>query len=180
LNFDFFAGTPRLIGQPNRDAALTMPTITPFLWFDKQAEQAAKYYTSIFKRSKILGIARYTKGAPGKVGSVMTVKFRILGQDFTALNGGPVFKFNPAISFVVHCDTQKEIDYYWRRLTAGGKEVQCGWLVDKFGVSWQIVPNLLMDLLTDDKPERTERVMDAVMSMVKIDIRGLRQAAGKG
>ena len=154
-----------------------MMTITPFLWFDKQAEQAAKFYTSVFKRSKILGIARYTKGTPGKVGSVMTVRFRILGQNFTALNGGTAYKFNPAISLMVHCDTQKEIDYYWRRLSAGGKEVQCGWLVDKFGVSWQVVPNMLMDLLTDDKPARTERIMNAVMTMVKLDVGQLRRAA---
>jgi predicted 3-demethylubiquinone-9 3-methyltransferase (glyoxalase superfamily) len=154
-----------------------MPTITPFLWFNGQAEQAAKFYTSVFKRSKILGIARYTKGTPGKVGSVMTVRFRILRQEFTALNGGPEFKFNPSISLVVQCDTQKEVDYYWRKLSAGGREVQCGWLEDKFGVSWQIVPNMLLELLTDDKPARTERVMNAVMTMVKLDIRKLRRAA---
>jgi predicted 3-demethylubiquinone-9 3-methyltransferase (glyoxalase superfamily) len=154
-----------------------MPTITPFLWFNGQAEQAAKFYASVFKGSKILGIARYTKGTPGKLGSVMTVRFRILGQDFTALNGGPEYTFNPAISLMVECNTQKEIDYYWRRLTAGGKEVQCGWLVDKFGVSWQIVPKMIMKLLADDKPARTERMMNAVMTMVKLDVAQLRRAA---
>jgi predicted 3-demethylubiquinone-9 3-methyltransferase (glyoxalase superfamily) len=156
-----------------------MKKITPFLWFDRQAEEAAKYYTSVFKGSKILGITRYGKGAPGKPGSVMTVSFRILGQDFTALNGGPQFKLTPAVSFVVHCGSQKEIDHYWRRLSAGGRKVQCGWLVDKYGLSWQIVPDALVDLLTGDDPARSERVMKAVMKMVKLDIKGLRRAAAK-
>lgn len=163
--------------MPARRLSAIMKKITPFLWFDKEAEEAARFYTSIFKGSRILGIARYGKGAPGKPGSVMTVKFRILGQEFTALNGGPAFKFTPAVSFVVHCGSQKEIDYYWRRLSAGGKEVQCGWLADKYGLSWQIVPDIITELLDGEDPARSERVMKAVMKMVKLDIKGLRRAA---
>jgi predicted 3-demethylubiquinone-9 3-methyltransferase (glyoxalase superfamily) len=165
--------------MPGNQSRAIMKKITPFLWFDKQAEEAAKFYTTVFKGSKILGIARYTKGTPGKPGSVITVKFRILGQEFTALNGGPVFKFTPAVSFVVHCRSQREIDYYWRRLSAGGKKVQCGWLEDKYGVSWQVVPDVLVDLLTGNDPARAERVMKAVMKMVKLDIKRLRRAAAK-
>src|ERR1017187_6544257 len=156
-----------------------MQKITPFFWFDKQAEQAARFYTSVFKGSGILGIARYGKGSPGKPGSVMTVKFRILGQEFTALNGGPVFKFTPAISFVVHCRSQKAVDYYWRKLSMGGKKVQCGWLEDKYGVSWQIVPDVLIELLTGNDPAKAERVMKAMMKMVKLDIKRLQRAAAE-
>jgi predicted 3-demethylubiquinone-9 3-methyltransferase (glyoxalase superfamily) len=155
-----------------------MQKITPFLWFDRQAEQAAKFYSSVFKSRTPLTVTRYSKGGgPGKPGSVMTVQFRILGQEFTALNAGPQFTFNPAISFVVRCRTQKEIDYYWRKLSTGGKEVQCGWLEDRYGVSWQIVPVFIMDLISAKHPERSERVMKAVMTMVKLDIRLLKQAA---
>jgi predicted 3-demethylubiquinone-9 3-methyltransferase (glyoxalase superfamily) len=156
-----------------------MQIITPFLWFDTQAEKAAKFYTSVFKDSKIVALTRYGKGTPGRPGSVMTISFRIMGQEFTALNGGPVFKFTPAISFVVHCQNQKEIDYYWRRLSAGGKKVQCGWLQDKFGVSWQIVPDALIELLTGDDAAQAERVTKAMMKMVKLDIGRLRRAAAK-
>jgi predicted 3-demethylubiquinone-9 3-methyltransferase (glyoxalase superfamily) len=156
-----------------------MESITPFIWFDTQAEQAAKFYTTVFKNSKILRIARYSKGSPGKPGSVMTVNFRILGQEFTALNGGPVFKLTPAISFVVHCKSQKEIDFHWRKLSAGGKKMQCGWLQDKYGVSWQIVPDVLIELLTGRDPAKVERVTNALMKMVKIDIKRLRHAAAK-
>jgi predicted 3-demethylubiquinone-9 3-methyltransferase (glyoxalase superfamily) len=154
-----------------------MQKITPFLWFDGQAEEAAKFYTSVFKESGIVDVARYTRGTPGKPGSVLTVRFRILGQDFTALNGGPEHKFTPAVSFVVRCRSQAEIDYYWRRLSAGGKKVKCGWLVDRYGVSWQVVPDMLMDLLTGNDPARTERVLRAIMKMVKLDIKRLRGAA---
>jgi predicted 3-demethylubiquinone-9 3-methyltransferase (glyoxalase superfamily) len=154
-----------------------MQKITPFLWFNNQAERAARFYTSVFENSKILQVTRYSKGAPAKPGSVMTVKFRIRGQEFVALNGGPVYRFNPAVSFVVNCRTQKEIDYYWRRLSAGGKKVQCGWLVDRFGLSWQIVPQVLIDLITAEDPQKTERVTKAMMKMVKLDIRGLQRAA---
>ncbi len=153
-----------------------MQKITPFLWFDDNAEQAAKFYTSAFKGGKILATARYTETGPGKSGSVMTVKFRLLGQEFVALNGGTDFKITPAISFVVNCDTQKEIDYYWTKLSAGGKKVQCGWLEDKYGVSWQIVPSVLPDLITDKDPEKVNRVMAAMMKMVKLDLKRLQQA----
>ena len=157
-----------------------MKKITPFLWFDNKAEQAAKFYTSVFKGSKIRAITRYSEGSPGKPGSVMTVSFNILGQEFTALNGGPVYKITPAVSFVVHCSTQKEVDTYWRKLTAGGgKEIQCGWLQDKFGVSWQIVPDLLIELLTEKDPAKVKRVTLAMLKMVKLDIRLLRAAAAK-
>ncbi len=156
-----------------------MQNITPFLWFDRQAEQAAKFYTSVFKDSKVLDIARYSVASYGKAGSVMTVRFRILGQEFTALNGGPVFKFTPAISFVVHCRSQREVDYYWRRLSAGGKKVQCGWLEDKFGVSWQVVPDMLIALITSRDTAKAERVTRAMMKMVKLDIKRLRRAAAK-
>lgn len=156
-----------------------MPKITPFFWFKNDAEKAARFYTSVFKNSKILSIARYPQGSPGKPGSVMTVNFRIEGQEFTALNGGsiPGFKINPGISFVVHCRTQREVDYYWRRLSAGGKKVQCGWLEDKFGVSWQVVPDVLLKLWTTKDRAKAERVMKAMVKMVKLDIKKLEQAA---
>jgi predicted 3-demethylubiquinone-9 3-methyltransferase (glyoxalase superfamily) len=154
-----------------------MQKITPFLWFDRDAEKAARFYVSVFKGGKILKVLRYGEGGPGRPGSVMTVKFRVLGQEFTALNGGPVFKFTPAVSFVVHCTTQREVDYYWRKLTAGGKPVQCGWLEDRFGVSWQIVPDALIDLLGSKDPVRAARVTQAMMKMIKLDIRKLQEAA---
>lgn len=154
-----------------------MARISPFLWFNGKAEEAAKFYVSVFKDSKILGVARYGKAGPGPAGSVMTVNFRLLGQEFAALNGGPEFKFSPAISFVVHCETQKEVDRYWRKLSAGGKEVQCGWLEDRYGLSWQIVPNALLKLIGDRDPEKAARVMQAMLGMVKLDIKALRRAA---
>jgi predicted 3-demethylubiquinone-9 3-methyltransferase (glyoxalase superfamily) len=153
--------------------------IIPFLWFDSQAEQAAKFYVSVFKGSSILDVARYPEGSNGTPGSVMTVRFRILGQEFAALNGGPLFKFTPAVSFVVRCRNQRELDYYWRRLSAGGEKVQCGWLRDRFGLSWQIVPDGLTELLAGNDPKKAERVMRAVMKMVKLDI-GLLKKAAKG
>jgi predicted 3-demethylubiquinone-9 3-methyltransferase (glyoxalase superfamily) len=152
------------------------PKITPFLWFNDNAEAAANFYISIFENSKITGIARYTEGSPGQPGAVMTVGFRLLGQDFTALNGGPIFKFTEAVSFVVHCETQKEIDYYWSKLSAGGEAVQCGWLKDKFGLSWQIVPNALIKLMDGKDPARSTRVMKAMLKMIKLDIAGLERA----
>jgi predicted 3-demethylubiquinone-9 3-methyltransferase (glyoxalase superfamily) len=154
-----------------------MQRITPFLWFDGKAEEAAKFYTSIFKNSKIESLTRYPDGSPGPAGTVMTVSLRLDGQEFVALNGGPVFKFNEAISFVVNCETQDEVDYFWEKLSAGGKEVQCGWLKDKYGVSWQIVPTILNELLKDKDAETSKRVMQAVLSMVKLDIAGLKKAA---
>lgn len=156
-----------------------MPTITPFLWFNDNAEEAAKFYVSVFKKGKILNTSRYTEGAPGPAGSIMTVEFKILGQVFTALNGGPVFKFNEAISFVVRCKTQREVDYYWKKLSAGGKEVQCGWLQDRYGLSWQIVPTALLDLFGGKDRARSTRVMQAMLQMTKLDIKALKKAAAK-
>jgi predicted 3-demethylubiquinone-9 3-methyltransferase (glyoxalase superfamily) len=158
-----------------------MQKITPFLWFDHQAEEAAKFYTSVFKNSKVGKILRYdeaaAKAAGGTVGSVLTIEFEIEGQKFTALNGGPEFKFNESISFVVNCDTQKEVDYFWEKLTAdGGQESHCGWLKDKFGVSWQIVPTVLIEMLHEKDSEKSERVMKAMLQMQKIDISKLEAA----
>lgn len=153
-----------------------MPRITPFLWFDTQAEEAAKFYTSIFKNSKITAIARYPEGSPGPAGTVMMVGFELDGQPFTALNAGPIFKFNESISFVVHCETQEEVDEYWEKLLEGGQESQCGWLKDKFGLSWQITPNALIEMLQDKDAEKSKRVMQAMLQMRKIDIGTLKQA----
>jgi predicted 3-demethylubiquinone-9 3-methyltransferase (glyoxalase superfamily) len=158
-----------------------MQKITPFLWFDDNAEEAVKFYTSIFKNSKIGKIARYDeageKAAGRPAGSVMTVEFQLEGQDFIALNGGPHFKFTEAISFVVNCQTQEEVDYYWEKLSEEGKEVQCGWLKDKYGLSWQIVPTILGELLSDKDAAKSQRVMQAMLKMVKLDIKKLKQAA---
>jgi predicted 3-demethylubiquinone-9 3-methyltransferase (glyoxalase superfamily) len=162
-----------------------MPKITPFLWFDNQAEAAVKFYTSVFKNSKIGRIARYDKAGEGvsgrPAGSVMTVEFQIEGQKFIALNGGPQFKFNEAVSFVVNCKTQAEVDYYWKKLTAGGgKAVQCGWLNDKYGLSWQIVPTVLGELMRSKDAAKSQRVMQAMLQMVKLNIKKLKDAhAGK-
>ncbi len=153
-----------------------MPKITPFLWFDDKAEEAAKFYTSIFRNSKIRSIARYTEGSPGPAGTVMTVSFELDGQTFTVLNGGPLFKFTEAISFVVNCDTQEEVDEFWNKLSEGGAESQCGWLKDKFGLSWQIVPTVLVEMLQDKDAEKSKRVMQAMLQMKKIDIKTLKQA----
>jgi predicted 3-demethylubiquinone-9 3-methyltransferase (glyoxalase superfamily) len=153
--------------------------ITPFLWFDRQAEEAAAFYVSIFPNSKVVKVARYGESSPGPAGSVMTVEFQLQGQSFVALNGGPHFKFTEAISVVVYCETQEEVDAYWEKLSAGGAEVQCGWLKDKFGLSWQIVPTVLPKLLTDPDPVKSGRVMQAMMTMTKIDIRALEQAYAK-
>ena len=153
-----------------------MPKITPFLWFDNQAEEAMNFYVSIFKNSKVLSVNRYGDGAPGPKGTVMTANFELDGQMFTALNGGPMYTFSPAISFVVHCETQAEVDEYWEKLSEGGKENQCAWLDDKFGVSWQIVPNALIELLGDPDPVKAGRVMQAMLQMTKIDIEKLKQA----
>jgi predicted 3-demethylubiquinone-9 3-methyltransferase (glyoxalase superfamily) len=151
--------------------------ITPFLWFDGQAEEAANFYVSIFPNSKVGSTSRYGEAGPGPKGSVMTIAFDLDGLSFTALNGGPVFKFTEAISLVVHCETQAEVDHYWDKLSAGGSEVQCGWLKDKYGLSWQIVPNALIELVQDKDPAKSQRVMAAMMQMKKIDIAGLKAAA---
>jgi predicted 3-demethylubiquinone-9 3-methyltransferase (glyoxalase superfamily) len=153
------------------------PRISPFLWFDAQAEEAAKFYTAIFPNSKIVRIAHNTESAPGPTGAVLTVEFSLDGQEFTALNGGPNFRFSQAISFVVHCETQQEVDYYWEKLLAGGEAQQCGWLTDKFGLSWQIVPTVLPELLSDPDTRKVDRAMAAMMKMVKLDIEGLKKAA---
>jgi predicted 3-demethylubiquinone-9 3-methyltransferase (glyoxalase superfamily) len=153
-----------------------MQRITPFLWFDNNAEEAAQFYTSIFKDSKILSTVRYGEAGPGPKGTVMIVRLLLQGQEFIALNGGPLFKFTEAVSFVVNCETQQEVDEYWSKLTAGGKEVQCGWLKDKYGLSWQIVPTILGQLMQDKDPEKTKRVTQAMLQMVKIDIEGLKRA----
>jgi predicted 3-demethylubiquinone-9 3-methyltransferase (glyoxalase superfamily) len=160
----------------------TVQRITPFLWFDNQAEEAAKHYVGIFKNSKILNVARY--GEAGREvhkrppGSVMVIEFELDGQTFTALNGGPLFKFNESISFVITCKDQEEVDYYWEKLTAGGDPgaQQCGWLKDKFGLSWQVVPTRLKELLGDPDPEKSRHAMLAMLQMKKIDIEGLERA----
>ena len=152
--------------------------ITPFLWFDNQAEAAAQFYTSIFKNSKILHVSRYGDAGPGPKGSVMVVNFQLAGQEFTALNGGPLFKFSEAFSFVVNCENQQEIDEYWSKLTSGGgEESMCGWLKDKFGFSWQIVPTVLGKLMSDKDPQKANGVMQALLKMKKLDIAKLQAAA---
>jgi predicted 3-demethylubiquinone-9 3-methyltransferase (glyoxalase superfamily) len=164
------------------EGEITMQKVTPFLWFDDQAEEAAEFYTSIFKNSKIGRTTRYGKegyeihGKPA--GTAMTVEFEIDGQPFTALNGGPVFQFNEAISFQVRCDTQEEVDYYWDKLSEGGDEKaqQCGWLKDKFGVSWQIVPTILSELVGDSDSEKSQRAMKAMLQMKKMDLEALERA----
>ena len=154
-----------------------MPKITTFLTFDHQADEAAKLYTSVFKNSKIVSAAYYGDAGPGPKGSLMTATISLDGQELMLLNGGPSFTFTQGFSLFVSCETQQEIDGYWQQLTAGGKEIQCGWLVDRFGVSWQIVPSILGKLLGDKDRQKANRVMQAMMKMVKLDIRGLQQAA---
>jgi predicted 3-demethylubiquinone-9 3-methyltransferase (glyoxalase superfamily) len=155
-----------------------MQKITPFLWFDNNAEQAAEFYVSIFKNSKILNVSRYGDAGPGPKGAVMVVNFQLAGQEFIALNGGPLFKFSEAFSFVVNCENQKEVDEYWSKLTSGGgQESQCGWLKDKFGFSWQVVPTELGKLMSDKDPKKANRVMQTLLQMKKLDIAKLQQAA---
>jgi len=156
-----------------------MQKITPFLWFDDQAEEAANFYVSIFGNSKIVGVARYGEAGPGPKGSVMTVTFQLDGHEFIALNGGPQFKFTEAISFVVNCETQEEVDELWEKLSEGGEKVECGWLKDKYGVSWQIVPTILGEMLSDPDPVRSQRVMKVMLQMKKIDINRLKKAYGQ-
>jgi predicted 3-demethylubiquinone-9 3-methyltransferase (glyoxalase superfamily) len=148
--------------------------ITPFLWFDSQAEEAAKFYVSIFPNSKVVSTSHYGDAGPGPKGSVMTVGFELDGLSFTALNGGPQYKFTEALSLVVHCETQAEVDHYWNKLSVGGKEVACGWLRDKYGLSWQIVPDALMEFIQDKDPVKSQRVMAAFLQMKKIDIAQLQ------
>jgi predicted 3-demethylubiquinone-9 3-methyltransferase (glyoxalase superfamily) len=153
-----------------------MQKITPFLWFNGNAEEAANYYVSTFKNSKILNVARFGEAGPGPKGSVMLVTFELEGQQFMALNGGPQYTITPAISLFVNCETQAEVDELWAKLTAGGKEVQCGWLTDKFGVSWQIIPREFMELMQDKDPVKSQRVFQAMMKMVKLDLDVLKRA----
>jgi len=158
----------------------TTQKITPFLWFDSQAEEAANFYVSIFKQSRIGAITRYddegSKAAGRPKGSVMTVEFELDGQKFIALNGGPHFKFTEAISLFVNCDDQKEVDHFWGKLSAGGQEVECGWLKDRFGLSWQVVPATLLEMLQDKDPEKSKRTMAAMLKMKKLDVDALKRA----
>jgi len=153
-----------------------MQKITPFLWFDNQAEEAMNFYVSIFKNSKVGRITRCGEGGPGPAGTVMSATFQLEGQEFFALNGGPLFSFTPAISFFVNCETQQEVDDLWEKLSAGGKKERCGWLKDKYGLSWQIIPSILGKLLQDSDPEKAKRVMQAMLQMDKLDIKGLQKA----
>jgi len=153
-----------------------MQKITPFLWFDDKAEEAANFYVSVFKDSKIETVSRYGDAGPGPKGSVMILQFQLEGQRFTALNGGPIFHFTPAISLLVDCQTQEEVDDLWQKLSAGGRPDRCGWLQDKFGLSWQIIPAALGKLMSDPDPKKSNRVMQAMLQMEKIDIKRLEQA----
>ena len=156
-----------------------MQKITPFLWFDDKAEEAANFYVSIFKNSRVGRVTRYGEGAPGPKGKVMSVTFELDGQEFYALNGGPRFSFTPAISFFVNCETQQEVDELWRNLSAGGEESRCGWLKDKYGLSWQIIPSVLGRMVQDKDSKKAKRVMEAMLQMGKIDINRLQQAYDK-
>ena len=153
-----------------------MPTITPFLWFDTQAEEAARFYVSVFKNSRIVSTSRYGEAGPGAKGTVMTVEFELAGRRFIALNGGPQFKFTEAVSFSIECETQQEVDEYWRTLSEGGEEGPCGWLKDRFGLSWQVNPTVLGDMLSDRDPAKAKRAMQAMLTMKKIDIAALQRA----
>jgi predicted 3-demethylubiquinone-9 3-methyltransferase (glyoxalase superfamily) len=153
-----------------------MQKITPFLWFDGRAEEAANFYTAIFPNSKIVSIMSSGEAGPGPKGSVMSATFELQGQEFIALNGGPMFTFSPAISFFVHCETQEEVDNFWEKLSEGGEKQRCGWLRDKFGVSWQVVPTVLGQLLQDKDAEKSKRVMNAMLQMDKLDIASLKRA----
>jgi predicted 3-demethylubiquinone-9 3-methyltransferase (glyoxalase superfamily) len=152
-------------------------SITPNLWFDGQAEDAANFYTSIFENSRIVSVARYPEDAPGPAGTVMTVEWELDGQRFVGINGGPQFKFDEAVSFQINCESQDEVDYFWAKLTDGGEESQCGWLKDRYGVSWQVTPKGMGELFGDADPERAQRAMKAMLQMKKLDIGELRRAA---
>jgi predicted 3-demethylubiquinone-9 3-methyltransferase (glyoxalase superfamily) len=153
-----------------------MQKITPFLWFDGKAEEAMNFYVSIFKNAKIVGVTRYGEAGPGPKGTVMTAKFELDGQEFVALNGGPQFTFTEALSFVVNCATQQEVDEFWEKLSEGGNKSRCGWLKDKYGLSWQVVPTVLVEMLQDKDAEKSKRVMQAMLQMDKLDINTLKQA----
>jgi predicted 3-demethylubiquinone-9 3-methyltransferase (glyoxalase superfamily) len=153
-----------------------MQKITTFLWFDDKAEEAMNFYLSVFKNSKVVSVSRYGDAGPGPKGSVMVATFQLDGQEFMALNGGPHFKFTEAISLLVNCETQEEVDRFWEKLSDGGEKSQCGWLKDKYGLSWQIVPTVLGEMMQDKDPEKTKRVMEAMLQMDKIDIDTLKRA----
>jgi predicted 3-demethylubiquinone-9 3-methyltransferase (glyoxalase superfamily) len=157
-----------------------MQKITPFLWFDGKAEEAMNFYVSVFKNSKVVTVTRYGEGGPRPKGTVMSATFQLDGQDFFALNGGPQFTFSPAISFFVNCETQQEVDELWEKLSEGGKKERCGWLKDRYGLSWQIIPSVLGKMLGDKDPEKSKSVMQAMLQMEKIDINGLKQAYDQG
>jgi predicted 3-demethylubiquinone-9 3-methyltransferase (glyoxalase superfamily) len=167
---------PRATPAIARKDGVDMPRIRPFLWFDSQALEAANHYVSIFPNSRIVGISRYGDAGPGPKGSVMTVVFELDGQEFIALNGGPRFRFTEAISFPVDCKTQDEVDRFWDKLSEGGEQQACGWLKDKYGLSWQIIPTVLGGMLNDPDPRKAKRVADAMLKMKKIDIAGLKKA----
>lgn len=155
-----------------------MPKITPFLWFDNQAAEAVEFYLSVFPKSRIIDVARYGEGGPGPAGSVMSVRFELDGNEFLALNGGPVhYGFDESISFVIDCPTEEEVDHYWSSLTEGGEEVACGWLKDRYGVRWQVVPSELPSVLGDPDPERARRATEAMLTMKKLDIQAMKEAA---
>ena len=172
-------GSPERADAGNEEETVTQK-ITPFLWFDNQAEEAMNFYVSVFKNSEVLGVSRYGEAGPGPAGSVMTATFRLDGQEFIALNGGPEFTFNEAVSFSIDCKSQEEVDYYWEKLTAGGEPGPCGWLKDKFGLSWQVNPTVLGELLQDEDPAKANRVMQAMLKMTKIEIAELRRAHEQG
>lgn len=157
-----------------------MQKITPFLWFDNQAEEAMNFYVSIFKSSKVLSVTRYGEAGPGPKGTVMSATFQLEGQTFYALNGGPHFTFTPAISFFINCETQQEVDELWEKLSAGGKKDRCGWLTGKYGLSWQVIPTVLGQMLGDKDPQKSARVMQAMLKMDKIEIEGLTRAYEQG
>jgi predicted 3-demethylubiquinone-9 3-methyltransferase (glyoxalase superfamily) len=157
-----------------------MQKITPFLWFDGKAEEAMNFYVSIFKNSKIVSVTRSGEAGPGSKGTVMSATFQLDGQEFFALNGGPMFTFSPAVSFFVNCETQQEVDELWEKLSEGGQKQKCGWLKDKYGLSWQVIPSALGQMLQDKNAEKSKRVMQAMLQMDKIDIKRLKQAYEQG
>ena len=171
---------PRLGSKPFTHSEDSMQKIVPFLWFDGNAEEAMNFYVSVFKNSKVLNVTRYGEAGPGPKGTVMSCTFQLEGQDFYALNGGPQFKFTPAISLFVNCETQQEIDALWKKLSAGGREDQCGWLQDKYGLSWQIIPTALGKMLGDKDAKKANAAMQAMLQMKRLDIKGLQQAYDRG
>lgn len=171
------ATNPQTSSSRNEQTQPRNQKITTFLWFNNNAEEAANFYCSVFKNSKILTTTHYGDAGPGPKGSVMTVDFELDGERFTALNGGPQFKFTEAISLLVHCQTQEEIDYYWEKLSEGGQKVECGWLKDKFGLFWQVTPDRLLELISDPDEQKQQRVMKAMMTMKKIDLKQIEEAA---